>query len=109
MHPQLMHGVHLQKAVGLIPQVLVVPMVVAVLVVGAHWQVPIARVVPLEVVHGEFPQVQMGEKQLDGGDILPLDGKVQLRKLILVGISNFTAIEKYLKMNEKLFFLYVHK
>jgi hypothetical protein len=90
-------------------------MVVAVLVVGA--EVPVARVVPLEVVlvllHGELPQLQvvqrqldggdslplvgrvqlrklqMVQRQLDGGDMLPLDGRVQLRKLILVGISSY--------------------
>lgn len=101
-----MDGVHhLEKvAVGVTPQVLVVPVVVAVLVaVGAQAQVPVAlvvqatgaAVVPLEVVlvllHG-FPQTQMVQIQLDGGDLLPLDGKAQLRKLILAGLGSYFIV-----------------
>lgn len=71
----------------------------AVLVAGA--QVPVSLVVvaagvmpvPLEVVlvllHGEFPQIQMVPIHLDGGDLLPQDGKVQLKKLIVDGMFNY--------------------
>jgi hypothetical protein len=97
-------------AVGL-AQVPIVP--VAVLVAVGAAQVPVAlvveaagvTVVPHEVVlvllHGEFLQMQMVQiQQLDGGDLLPRDGKVQLRKLILVGIDNPPYIvERCLKMN----------
>ena len=121
-----MGGVHhLEKvAVGVAPQVLVVPVVVAlVVVVGA--QVPVAlvvqaagaAVVPLEAVpllHGEFPQMQMVQIQLDGEGLLPLDGKVQIRKLILVGICSYFTVHRKIFENEKIysffiFFLNVYK
>ena len=107
MHPHPIHGFQHLEIVGPTPQVLVMPVVVAVLgVVGA---LPVeATVVPVEVVlvlgHG-VPQMQMVQIQLHhGGDLLPVDGKVQARKLTLVGIGS-PYIEKYLKMY-KLFLQY---
>lgn len=108
-----MDGVHhLEKvAVGVVPRVLVVPVVVAVVVVVVGAQVPVAlvvqaagaTVVPLEAVplllHGEFPQMQM-QIQLDGGGLLPLDGKVQIRKLILVGICSYFTVHRKIFENE---------
>ena len=94
-----MDGVHLEKVAVGVAQVPVVPVAVAVMLVGAllQAQVPVALVevagaavvVPLEVVpgllHGEVPQMQTVGIQLDGGELLPRDGKVQLGKLVLVG------------------------
>ena len=95
MHPYPIHGVHHLEKVGLTPQVLVVPVAVAVAVVGALpvalVQAILATAVPIEVVlvllHG-VPQMQMVQIQADGGYLVPVDGKVQVRKLILVGIGS---------------------
>ena len=95
--------------VGVIPQqVLVVPVVVAVVVAGAVLVVPVLLVVGavpvaaigatalkmLLVLHGGFPQMQMVQIQIqpDGGELLPVDGKVQLRKLILVVIGSYFTL-----------------
>ena len=102
-----MGGVHLEKVAVGVAQVLVVPVAVAVMLVGAQPQVPVALVVEvagetvavrLEVVlvllHGEFPQMQMAQIQPDGGELLRQDGKVQLGKLILVGMFRYFTIHR---------------
>jgi len=96
MHPQPIHGLHHLEKVGLPPQVLVVPVVVAAAVVVVAGAVPVAigAAAALEVVLVllHLPQMQMVQIHPDGGDLLPVDGKVQLRKLILVGIGSYYTV-----------------
>ena len=71
--------------------------VVVAVVVGAVPIVPVngATAVPIEVVlvllHG-VPQMQMVQIQPDGGELLPVDGKVQVLKPILDGIGSYFTV-----------------
>jgi len=77
-------------------------LVVVVVVLAGAAQVPVALVeaagapAPLQVervlLRGEFPRIQMVQIQLDGGHLLPRDGKVQLRKLIVAGMFSYFTV-----------------